>query len=658
MTVIVRWIAFLIYLSSSQLSVATEVKETSDIIKAINETTLKVPRTWTIDESKGYVEIKPPEQDVTIRLLDLPTSKKAEDTIGLAWKKVNPSFHLKVHSASSPPPNDGWDELYQINYEVPESESRTVGALAKILNDHSYVILYEGTRAGFDRRGAQVGQIFSSWKANHLFEETLNERKPLQWLEKEKAQFESFIRNSMKSLQVPGASIAVIQDNRLTYKQGFGVKKLGLQDLVTTDTPFMIGSITKSLTTLLMAKVIEEHLLKWTTPVKSLLESFQLSDTEMTKKLDLQHTVCACTGMPRRDFELILNPDRFTPESGIESLKTMKPTTGFGETFQYSNQLVALGGYATARAIQPTGSLELAFSNAMKTHIFDPLEMNRSTLNPQVAASMGAASPHSLDFNNRIQAIGETFDNAVYAFAPAGAVWSSVEDLAKYAILELNLGILPSGKRLLSESSVLARREAKIKMGNDSFYGLGITVSKERGLNLIGHNGGTAGFSSLLLVIPEKKVGLVILTNANASAAGAFIAAAKARFMEITFGANPKAEKKVAFELQQREEELKRRKDAVFLEGENLNWIKTITGRYSNPLLGQAKLALSKTGYEMEIGGRKCQVGVKIEKNGEKSIAFVSPPWNGINFLVKKDGDLLLDGGQFKYVFKREITSK
>src|SRR5260370_12416076 len=102
--------------------------------------------------------------------------------------------------------------------------------------------------------------------------------------------------------------------------------------------------------------------------------------------------------MPRGDLDLVFKFRGVTPEQRLAEMKEMKPTTGFGETFQYSNYLVAAGGYAAARSFRQ-GSLEGAYEEAMRGFVFDPLDMKMTKL--PGGGGEGAASPHSIDFHGQ-----------------------------------------------------------------------------------------------------------------------------------------------------------------------------------------------------------------------------------------------------------------
>src|SRR5690606_1005262 len=119
------------------------------------------------------------------------------------------------------------------------------------------------------------------------------------------AELEAYIVETMAKLGVPGAAVAIVRDGEIVYANGFGVRELGKDDPVTPETLMMIGSTTKSMTTMLMGTLVDEGLMDWDTPAVEILPSFAVADPEITQRITMRNMVCACTGVPRRDAELL-----------------------------------------------------------------------------------------------------------------------------------------------------------------------------------------------------------------------------------------------------------------------------------------------------------------------------------------------------------------
>src|SRR4051812_26573332 len=173
---------------------------------------------------------------------------------------------------------------------------------------------------------------------------------PLPLTGERRAAFEAYAAEALNRLGVAGASVAVVQGGEVVYAQGFGVKALGGTDPVTPDTLMMIGSVTKSMTSTMAATAVDDGELTWDTPLVELLPDFAVADPQLTSQLTLADAFCACTGLPRRDLELMFRFNDLAPDQLIDQVAALPLTTPYGQAFQYSNQMYAIGGYAAAAA--------------------------------------------------------------------------------------------------------------------------------------------------------------------------------------------------------------------------------------------------------------------------------------------------------------------
>jgi CubicO group peptidase (beta-lactamase class C family) len=201
----------------------------------------------------------------------------------------------------------------------------------------------------------------------------------------------------MKKLDVPGAGFALIDQGKVVYEGGIGVKELGKSDRVDANTLFMAASNTKGMTTLLLAKLVDEKKLQWEEPVTRVYPDFKLADANITNEIEIKHLICACTGMPRQDLEWLFEYKKFRPASTFTLLSGMRPTSKFGEVFQYSNLMASAAGYIGAHVYEPTGELGAAYDRAMERQIFKPLGMSDTTFDMEKAQHGDFASPHSDD---------------------------------------------------------------------------------------------------------------------------------------------------------------------------------------------------------------------------------------------------------------------
>src|SRR6187431_536501 len=159
----------------------------------------------------------------------------------------------------------------------------------------------------------------------------------------------------------------------------------------------MIASNTKALTTLMLAKLVDEGKMTWETPVTTLLPSFKLGNADTTGRVLVKHLICACTGLPRQDMEWLFQFEGQTPDGALATLGTMQPTSKFGELFQYSNPLAAAAGFIGGHVAFPRLELGKAYDEAMRTRVFEPLGMKATTLDFKRAQTGNFAAAHSPD---------------------------------------------------------------------------------------------------------------------------------------------------------------------------------------------------------------------------------------------------------------------
>lgn len=623
-------------------------------MKTASGASFEAPKGWFVTERPdGVISLEAPEKDLTLTLLEVAGEPDAAKALEAAWAHVQPGFARKVRQTSTPPARDGWDAIAQSMYETSGAESRAIIGVARRKGTMHYVTLVDGSNAALDRRGAQMGTVFSSFKAPGVEEESLAGR-PAHALDAERAKLlDAFITDAMAHARVPGAAIAVVQGGELVHAKGYGLRDVRTKAPATAKTMFMIGSTTKSLTTLLMAKLIDEGKFGWETPVTDVLPSFALGDAAATKRVLMKHTVCACAGLPRQDMEFVFEFDKVTPEQRVSSMRGMKPTTGFGETFQYSNTMVAAGGYIAAHALEQKKPLGPAYDDAMRSRIFGPLGMKNTTLSFATAAAREHATPYAESLAGEVTALPLSYEGAVASVSPAGAAWSTAEDMAKIVALELAAGRDAKGNVFVSEANLMRRREPQIKITERESYGLGLFVENDHGLRVLHHGGNTFGFTSDMFVLPDQGVGVVFLTNAGS--ANALRNAVRRRVLELLFDAKEEAKKGIEFGVARRRDVRAKELAKISVQPDE-SWLKGLSGGYANAGLGRATVRIEQKAGVFDAGEWKSRFGQRKEEDGTIKAVLLDAPVAGLELIV---GDasgaptLTVDAGQQNYTFER-----
>ena len=606
---------------------------------------------WYVAEAPNLIVIQEPEKELAAAFIE-SAAPSAEEAIAEAWKRWKPDFSRAARQTAKPPVTQGWDEVVQIAYETTADERRIVRGVARRKGKTYYVILVDGALSAADRRGAQLNIAMGSFEVGGRTEENLADKKPHALDAARAEKLLAFAEEARKLTKVPGVALAVIQDGKIVLEKGLGVRDASGSDPVTPATLFMIGSMTKPLTSLMMARLVDRGNFTWDTPVKKLSPSFALGDPAATDRATMAHTVCACTGLPRSDMEFIFESKGSTPESRMELLKAMKPTTGFGETFQYSNLMVATGGYVAARTASKGNDLARAYVDTMTTEVLKPIGMTSTVLDLNEAQKREHARPHGRTLTFATQPIATETERGVDSVMPAGGAWSNVRDISRWLLLELGKGKL-DGKQIVSEANLLERRKPRAKINARQSYGLGLFIDESRGLKAIGHGGNTFGFSADANFYPDHGLGFVILTNA--ASANAYMSAVRRRLIELLFDANEEAEKTLAFGVKQTEEAIKKQMEEITLTPDPA-FLDPLMGKWTNARLGTVEIRRDGSNAILDAGEWRVTIGEYKDKSGARQIIFTGPPFAGLTFWPQThEGKpaLLFETPQQKYVFTR-----
>ena len=617
----------------------------------------KHPLSWAVREKQGYVTVGGPEPGLYVHVIDSPRVKMASDEAVRQWRNIKPTFSYPIFLAQVMPSERGFERIDSVVFNVPSEESRAIMALALSYKDKTYWLLIEATNELLSRRSAELMLIVQSFRAPGMAKDIKLSSTPKIWGEHEKKLFHNFINDALHELKVPGAAILIVDKcGKRIFHDALGVKDITKKTPITLDTPFLIGSTTKALTTLMMAKLVDNKVITWETKLKDVLKEFAVNDDELTRAIDMRNSVSASTGMPRRDYEFIFVYHGITARERLNELHFMAPTTKMGETFQYSNHLVMAGGYAAAKAYRKNLGLEQGYARAMTDMVFKPLGMRRTVITFDEAKRFGHAQPHALDLDGNIKKIPLERERAVLSVAPAGGLWSTVEDLAHYVTLELNNGMFHN-RRVINEIPLLERRKPGAKMGESFNYGLGLFIETNKGLTLIGHDGNTLGFSSLLVFIPEAGLGLIILTNGGVT--NAFLHATKQKFLELTFDAPKKSDEELNFAFNAQKAWRAEINSHIKTDKESMAWIKRWQGNFHNETLGTVTIRQKRNGkWMLDCGEWQSDVATLIESNGKHNIILITPPYF-FTFQPHENSDsLILDANQQKYQFERWPSKK
>ena len=338
---------------------------------------------------------------------------------------------------------------------------------------------------------------------------------------------EEFIDSEMPASGVPGLAYAVVAGDEITAVGARGVTKMGGNPKVTLDTPFVIGSISKSFTALAVMQLVEAGKIDLDAPVTEYLPDFTMADPDggaITIRQLLSHT----SGMPDPMDWLAEYQDENTRTDEaalgdyVRTLSDDSLTFRPGEEWSYSDTGFDILGDVVAAVSGQT------FEDTMQANILTPLGMKDSSYLLSDLDPAQLAAPHMYDENGNAR----TLDFYPYsrAHAPSGSFYSSVNDMARLAIANMNQGTL-EGTQVLPATAYdkmwapqAASTWAEAFGPQVTNYGLGWWVGEFNGHTVIGNYGADVGFQSHLGIFPDDGMAVIAMVNLFDPDAGTFYA--------------------------------------------------------------------------------------------------------------------------------------
>ena len=617
-------------------------------------TTFAAPSGWTLTTRDALQILQAPEGDYRIAVVEAEGTS-ADDAVNAAWTTLEPTFGWKLRLAHDRPARFGWEARRSYEYETSPNEKKSIEAVAMKHGAAWTVVLFDGGDATAGKRSGQIDLVWDSARPTGYVKESFA-GKTAHTLDVERVKhITDMLDRAREDAGVPGFAIALVQNGQVIFSGGFGVRELGKPAEVDDDTLFPIASNTKALTTLLMAKAVDQGKFTWDTPATQVDPDFKLGDEATTRSVLMRHLVCACTGMPRQDLEWLFEFGKQTPESEMTVLGTFQPTSKFGEVFQYSNMLAGAAGYVVAHALSPKVELGVAYDKAMKDDVLGPLGMTETTFDFKKALAGNHAGAQAEDVDGNVAHAIMKVNYAAIPLRPAGGAWSSAQDLTKYVQLELAKGKLPSGAQYVSETNLMERRKPNVGIGETSTYGMGLITDTKYGIPVIDHGGSLIGYKSDMFWLPDQQVGGVLLTNSDAGQLfeGPFIR----KTLEELFDGAPEAKADLTASIARRKEDIGKARERLLLPASQ-DVTATLATHYQNDALGPITVQHSpgKDGTEttFDFGEWKSRMASKKNDDGTTSLVTVVPGLDGFELVVgAKDGKktLTVHDAQHDYVF-------
>ena len=328
---------------------------------------------------------------------------------------------------------------------------------------------------------------------------------------------ELLIIEAMDEWKIPGLAVAVVQNGEVALLSAYGLRDVEAGLKVTTDTQFLIGSVTKSFTATGLALLMDERRLDWKKPVREYIPEFRLRDVVATDRVTVRDLLCHHSGLPRHDW--IWMPGDLSPAQILAAMRYLEPCHDIRSIFQYLNLGYLVASIVTERV---SGQSWTEFTRARLT---DKLHMNVTFTVEDLAAPADASVPYWMDGDTRLR----VKPWPIRATA-AGGINTSIASFANWLRLHLDKGEF-EGQRLLSPTLIQQLQTPRVHVSAPEFaeygdvhYGLGFRSHWYRGERVVWHGGGWSGWSTLMTMLPDRGVGVAVFTNRSQSMAPEILA--------------------------------------------------------------------------------------------------------------------------------------
>ncbi len=322
---------------------------------------------------------------------------------------------------------------------------------------------------------------------------------------------DSIVNNALDVFNVPGLAIGVVIDGKIVLSKGYGYRNLDQSLPVTENTLFAIGSCTKAFTTFMLGQLVDEGKINWDDPVITYIPEFRLMDQYTTHHITIRDLVAHRSGLARHDL-VWFNPE-FTRSDVIRSLQHLEPACNLREKFQYNNLLYTVAGILVEKVTGQT------WEEALSSRVLIPLAMLNSNASFKESQK---GEDYSLPYAVIAGEIKAIPFRSLTSVAPAGAINSSVSDMLNWIQLQLSNGTFID-KRFIRKETLQEMHTIQMPIGALALeeevygfgYGLGWCNGIYRGNYYLNHGGGVDGFISQVSLLPQQKIGVVVLSNSS-----------------------------------------------------------------------------------------------------------------------------------------------
>ncbi|MEM9687526.1 MAG: serine hydrolase [Bacteroidota bacterium] len=327
-------------------------------------------------------------------------------------------------------------------------------------------------------------------------------------------QLDRYYTKMTKDWDVPSVTIGIVKDGKLVFSKSYGVLEEGKKEKPDENTLYAIASNSKAFTATIIGMLVQEGKLHWDDKVKQHLPYFEVYDKWVSREITVRDLLSHRVGLKTFSGDVIWYKSDLKSEEIVKRIRHLPKAHEFRSGYGYSNVM-----YITAGALikKITGK---PWSEYVKERILEPLGMNRTITTPRnLDVKTNYATPHARENGKNIPVAWEDWEE----IGALGGIISSVKDLSKWIVFNLNHGIHGKDTLLTKETrNIIWTPHNNFKIDHTTknafnrhfnSYGLGWGLSDYHGRLRVGHTGGYDGMITAVTLIPDENLGVVVLTN-------------------------------------------------------------------------------------------------------------------------------------------------
>ena len=343
------------------------------------------------------------------------------------------------------------------------------------------------------------------------------------WAQIEDRKLDELILNTLKTFDVPGISVGIIKDGKTIYAKGFGVASLTSKRKMDDQTLVGIASNSKGFTGTALAILADEGKLNWDDKVTKFIPEFKMYDPYVTQEITVKDLITHRAGLGLGQGDLMFFPEggNYTVKDIIHNVRYLKPEHSFRNTMDYNNIMFIVAGEIITRI---SGK---SWAEFIEEKILKPIGMTHSygSYNRAKAAGVQNIIDAHAPTEGKVIQVPHDWNETANA---AGGIISNIQDMLVWADFLSNGFTTKDGKKLVSDKQIQQlwqiQQPSSVSLKNpydtqNYGYGLGWFISDVKGYKQVQHSGGLIGTVTHFTLIPDLKLGIVVLTNQQSGAA-------------------------------------------------------------------------------------------------------------------------------------------